>query len=255
MSNKIEHTPSTRKNIRSARLSFERTIGKKAEDATKADIEKWMHALRSLGRATGTCRTYLSFVKQIAGLGVTLPKREPTQSRSLSDAELKSMLGIVKPDFYALLASLLICSTSVLDWTWGDLTDLVLDIPVAAKMILINEASRRGKDTLPLLSYGRPAHWVNESQRDEIIFPISVHRINRHLKSIAKKAGIGEKNMNLTAIKSACRRLWFEYRTADRIAQMLTLRVSASPLMAFPAKRSDPRLHGIGRRSLLIETV
>lgn len=253
---KIDHQYSTRKNSYSARKSFESLTGKKVTDATLDDIEQWLNTLREMGRATSTCRTYLSFVKQLAGISVTPPKRTPTVSRILSDVEVKSMLGIVKPEEYALIAVLLLCGTSVLNWTWADLSDLPLDIPIAAKMIMVNEANRRGFDTRSLLSFMAPAaHWVKGLDQDEIIFPHSAHSLNRLLKSLGRKAGIGAKHMNLTTFKYTHNRLIFEYRDADHIAKMLGLRITTSPSISLPAKRTDTRLHGIGRRSSLMTTI
>jgi len=263
------NTAGTRKVIENARKSFESVTGKKVKNATVADIEQWMNSLRSMGRATSTCVTYLTYVKQLAKLKeIEMPgmKRTVTQTRILSDAEIKQMLGVITGQTHALLASLLLNGTSVLGWQWGDLTDPTLDISIAAKMILVNEAGRRGKDITPLLSFGRKAHWANDAERvidfDEIIFPQSTHYINRRLKAIAKRSGIGEQNVNITVIKNACRRLWAEYKTAERITQVLEIKTMALPSIVLPAKRiapvsvqskRDTRLHGIGRRSQLMK--
>jgi len=256
MSNRIENNLATRKNIKNARRSFESITGKKVKGATVADIEQWLHSLRSMGRAVSTCRTYLSFVNGLAGLKVGLPQRtQPQQSRILSDVEIKSMLSIVKPDFYALLASLLLNSPSVLDWKWGMLADLTLDTSIAARILLINEASRRGYVANALLSIWTTVHWINGVELDEAIFPQSPHDINRRLKSLARKAGIGEKNINLTAFKNTHKRLLAEYKDAERIAKVLGIVVTAHQNAVLPAKRSDYRLNGIGRRTPLMKVV
>lgn len=256
----------TNKVIENARKSFESVTGKKAKNATTADIEIWLNSLRSMGRKATTCMTYLTYVKRIANIthvdaqGIA---RVESPKRVLSDAEIKQMLGVVSGFPYALLASMLLHGTSVLSLRWRDLTDPTLDISVAAKMILINEASRRGKDITPLLSFGRAYHWVNEIDREEIIFPVSTHRINRKLKAVAKRAGINWQRVNISAIKNTSRRLVAEYKTADRITQALGIKIAALPNVVLPGKhnaprtvsqKSDPRLHGIGRRSQFMKS-
>jgi len=58
----------TNKVIENARKSFEGVTGKKAKNATTADIEIWLNSLRSMGRKATTCMTYLTYVKRIANI-------------------------------------------------------------------------------------------------------------------------------------------------------------------------------------------
>lgn len=255
MSKPIENRLSTRKNMENARKSFESITGKKVKGATLADIEQWLNSLREMGRATSTCRTYLSFVNQLAGMKAEMPKRTKTQNRTLRDAEIKSMLAVVVgPDFHALLASLMLCGTDVQYWTWGMIADLTLDTPIAARILLMNEAQRRGYVANAFLAVWTKAHWINGVNLNETIFPQTSHDINRRLKSIARKAGIGEKNVHLTTLKNTHKRLLIEYKDAERIAKALGIVVKASIPVSLPAKRTETRLNGIGRRTPLMKT-
>lgn len=228
---------STRKTIETARKSFEGIIGKKVKSATVTDVEQWMNTLREMGRSISTCRTYLSLVKQLAGLQVEMPKRGKVESRTFTKDEAEKLLSASKPNNYALVAGLLLCGPDVLTFTWFDAADLLSSITLDAKMVLINEAKRRGHDTRALLPSGGLFHFVNGPDMEEIIFPQSAHEINRRLKSIARKAGIGDVNVNITAMKNT-------WKSGVKIESLSTV-VSTEVVI----KRKDTRLHGIGRRS------
>lgn len=273
--NTTENQMSTRRLIVTACNSFESVTGKKAKNATVADIEQWLGILRGLGRSAGTCRTYLWFVKQKAGLEMDLPKRGQVESRTLSNDEVKAMLSVANPNQYALLAALALCGADALSLTWKDAADLTAEISTDAKLLLIGEAGRRGLDTRALLPSGGLFHFVNGPDLDELIFPHSQHEVNRRLKSVARKAGIGEKNVNITAMKNTYRRLLAEVRDVERFAAVLGVKVaalSAAPLLTplslstatspqikdrdlkVEIKARDGRLHGMLRRSASMKT-
>lgn len=238
--NPIENKSNTRKTIDVARKSFEGITGRKVRSATIADIEMWMNSLREMGRSASTCRTYLSLVKQLAGLQVAMPKRGKVESRTFTKDEAEKMLSAAKPNNYALVAGLFLCGPDVLTFTWFDVADLLSSLTLEAKMVLINEAKRRGHDTRALLPSGGLFHFVNGPDMGEIIFPQSAHEINRRLKSIARKAGIGDVNVNITAMKNT-------WKSGGKIASL-----SAVASKEVVSKRKDTRLHGIGRRSVFM---
>lgn len=262
--NTTENKINTRKLIVTACNSFESVTGKKAKNATVADIEQWLGVLRGKGRSAGTCRTYLWFVKQKAGLDVDMPKRGQVESRTLSNDEVKAMLSAAAPNQYALLAALVLCGSDALSLTWMDAADLTAEISTDAKLLLINEAGRLGLDVRALLPSGGLFHFVNGPVLGELIFPQTQHEINRRLKSIARKAGIGEKNVNITAMKNTYRRLLSEVRDVEKFAAVLgvkvstlnplSLRTATSPQTAErnfgrESEARDQRLHGMLRRS------
>lgn len=248
--NTTENKISTRRLIVTACNSFESVTGKKAKNATVADIEQWLGVLRGKGRSAGTCRTYLWFVKQKAGLDMDMPKRGQVESRTLSNEEVKAMLSAAAPNQYALLAALVLCGADALSLTWADAADLMAEISTDAKLLLINEAGRRGYDTRSLLPSSWRFHFVSSPNMGELIFPHSQHEVNRRLKSVARKAGIGEKNVNITAMKNTYRRLLFEVRDVEKFAAVLGVKVSTLPPLSLYSATS-PKIVGrnLGRES------
>lgn len=235
--------------MRAARKSFESTVGKPAQRATAEDVEKWLGILRSLGRATATCRTYMLLVSKTAGLKVTLPRRDQVSKRELSDADLRMMLKTAGVQQYALISGLILAGDASLAWTWGDVINMTSDVPIPARIALINEAKRRGYSTTPFMQAARNAHTVGGPNRNEIAMPLARHEINRKLKSVAKKSGIETQGVNVSALKRAHARLALEHGDVQQIARSLGITRYMTDAASKPER--DTRLHGIGRRSLI----
>ncbi len=234
--------------LKAARRSFESTIGKPAHRAQLEDVEKWLGILRSLGRATSTCRTYMLLVSKTAGLKVTLPRRDQVSRRELSDADLRLMLKTASIQQYALIAGLILAGDAALTWTWGDVTSMTSGVPIPARIALINEAKRRGYS---IAAFTSPAavHFVGGPNKNEIAMPLTRHEVNRKLKSIAKKSGIETQGMNVSALKRAHARLALEHGDVQMIARALGITRYMTDAATKPER--DTRLHGIGRRSLI----
>jgi hypothetical protein len=221
-----------------------------------SDVEIWLNDLRTIGRSENTCRTYMSVIKQDAGIEIELPKRTKHEKRELTNADLKAMLTVTPESQYALVASLILCGPAVLDWTWRMVAELDPDLPYEARLVLISEASRRGNDVAALISGHTQAHFVNGVDLDAIIFPLDQHGINRRLKAIASIAGIGDNDINVTTIRGAHARLEREYKDIDRAAVALEIdfRTNLFPYgrttrrLIKPSQKAEPRLHGMGRR-------
>lgn len=251
---KTSYSPKTKAIIQNARKSFETITGKSVTNATVKDIEQWLNTLRNMGRSVNTCRTYLSFVKQLSDKEADMPARENTQRRELSDAEIKTLYALSPSYNRSLAIALILCGSEVLTWTWRMLTDLDLEISIPAKLFLVAEAGRRGKETNSLLSITQAAHWVNGNDPDEFIFPHDNHEVNRRLKSTARKAGIQDEGMNITAIKYTRRRLFSQYRNMEAAANSLGIEPGLHAVRRH-VKKADPRLHGIGRRSNVLSVM
>ncbi len=240
----IEHST-----LKAARKSFESTIGKPAHRAQLEDVEKWLGILRSLGRATATCRTYMLLVSKTAGLKVTLPRRDRTSKRALSNEDLRLMLKTSSVQQYALIAGLILAGEDSLGWTWGDVMSMTSGVPIPARIALINEAKRRGFSIAPFMSASGKAHILGGPNRNEIAMPLARHEVNRKLKSIAKKAGIDTQGVNVSALKRAHARLALEHGDVQQIARALGITRYMTDAASKPER--DTRLHGIGRRSLI----
>jgi hypothetical protein len=246
----VQYKSSTLKSVTLARKSFERATGKTICDATTQDVEAWMHKLRKDGLSTNTCRTYLSLVKQMISVEAQSPKRMPTAKRILTEDEIKHLLGIAPEKDYAWLAVALLSGPEAIEsWTWGRLYDPQSIVAIESYLVIVEEAKRRGYRTYPLPYRGQlNAHWIGDYQCDGLIWDMSQHEINRRLKGIARKAGIGADNMNITTLRYTYQQLATRYFDTKQTAKALGIRFGTEPIESQKPKR-DSRLYSIGRRS------
>jgi hypothetical protein len=244
----VQYKSSTLKLIELARKSFERATGKTIDSATAQDVEAWMHKMRHDGLSTNTCRTYLSLVKQLIAVEAQSPKRAPTVKRILNDDEIKHLLGIAPEKDYAWLAVALLSGPEAVGWTWGRLYCPESIVPMETYLVIVEEARRRGYPTWPSPYRGRnDVHWIGNYQPEGNIWSMSQHEINRRLKSIARKAGIGSENMNITTLRYTHEKLLARYFDTKKISKALEIRLGAESTEQKPKR--DSRLYSIGRRS------
>ena len=245
----VNYKSSTLKSIELARKSFERSTGKTICNATSQDIEAWMHKIRRDGLSINTCRTYLSLVKQMISVEAQSPKREPTAKRILSEDEIKYLLGIAPEKDYAWLAVALLSGPEAVEsWTWSKLYDPQSIVAIESYLVCVEEGKRRGYRTAPIPYRGLiNAHWVID-YNDCLIWTMSQHEINRRLKGMARKAGIGTENMNITTLRYTYQRLAARYFDTKQTAKALGIRLGAEPAESQKPKR-NPHLISIGRRS------
>lgn len=230
----------------SAIKSFESASGKKVYNATSQDLELWLKHLRHEGIAVNICRTYLSLVRGL--VQADAPKREQTVKRILSVEEIKFLLGTASAKDYTWLAVSLIAGIEALGWTWGTIYDGNFIIPMEAYLLLVAEAKAHGRGTFPLPYRGEEnSEWVEGYERNARIWDMAQHEINRRLKALAKRAGIGTANMNITTLRYTHRQLAETYPTPEKTVKALGIRLTAPAPK--PAQRKEPRLYGIGRRS------
>ena len=244
----VQYKSSTLKAISLARKSFERATGKTICDATTQDLEAWMHKMRKDGLSINTCRTYLSLVKQMISVEAQSPKRMPTAKRILTEDEIKLLLGIAPAKDYAWLAVALLSGPEAIEsWTWGRLYDPQSIIAIESYLVCVEEGRRRGYKTAPIPYRGlMNAHWVVD-YNDCLIWTMSQHEINRRLKGIARKAGIGADNMNITTLRYTYQQLATRYFDTKQTAKALGIRLGAETTEQKPKR--DARLYSIGRRS------
>jgi len=242
--------------VLSVRKSFQSVIGKQPENATMQDIDLWQRSLLTSGLKLNTCRTYLYTIKKLAEPvlnGTQLPKCDVVSKRILSEEEIKHMLSVVTVKDYSWLASMLLTGPEIITWKWGWLYDAKHILPIEVYSIIVAEATRRGYSTFPFQYWAFEAHWVTNYNPADLIWDISQHEINRRLKGVAVKAGIGSLNMNVTTIKYAHQQLISRYANADKVSKALGIG-PAKPEYKPAIARLDTRLHGIGRRSPLIKS-
>ncbi len=234
-----------------AKESFEAIMEMKLQDAQPRHIESWMSALRERGLAIATCRTYLSHIRQELrerAAKVKAPAREIKSRREITLTEIKTMLSVVKPVNREWFACLLLAGPEVLDYEWGWLYDAKHVVPFAAYKLIVEVAKRRGYNTFQMNYYGHEdAHWVGGFNPRENIFQMDSHEVNRRLKSIARSAGMGTSDINVTTLKHAHIRLIEKYQDADKAAKALGIDTEKKP--AEKPERKNWQLHGIGRRS------
>lgn len=242
-----EYTAATLKAIKQARSNFERSTGKTIANATSQDIEAWMMRLRDMGMAVNTCRTYLSLVKKLVDIEAQAPKRAPTVKRVLSEEEALRLLSVSPEKDRSWLAVSLLVGPECMGWTWGRLYEAESIIALDAYFVIVEEAQRRGMATFENPYRGNlQAHWVGGYDRNELIWDVPQHEINRRLKGMARRAGIGAAHINSTALRYTHQALVRRYGNAAKISKALGVQVV--PGIAKPV-RKDSRLYGIGRRS------
>jgi hypothetical protein len=247
MTTSPEYKANSLKTAQAAIKSFESATGKKVYHATSQDLEAWMHLLRANGVATNTCRTYLSLVKQLVAAEAEAPKREPTVKRILTVEEIKFLLHVATAKDYTWLAVCLIAGPEALDWKWDTLYNANFIIPLEAYLLIVDEAKARGYKTFDFPFRGvENAHWVEGYERNARIWEMTQHETNRRLKALARRAGIGAANMNITTLRYTQRQLAETYPTPEKTLKAL----GVEPGKPEPKpKRKEPRLYGIGRRS------
>lgn len=241
-----EYKSSTLKAIELACKSLERATGKTIQTATSKDVEAWMHKISADGLAINTRRTYLSLVKQMIDVAAKSPKREPTVQRILSEADIKQLLGRAPEKDYAWLAVALLSGPEAISWTWGRLYDPQSIVSIESYLVIMDEARRRGYRLVPLPYRGHDAHWVSDYRPDSVIWDMSQHEINRRLKVLARKAGIGTVAMNVTTLRYTYQQLASKYFDTKQIVKALGIRLGES---AEQKPKRDPHLYSIGRRS------
>jgi hypothetical protein len=187
--------------------------------------------------------------------------------KSLSVEQCKTLLAIVNANGpykdRALVTSLLLSGSGARTWTWGD---AIQDLFMAhAVFQAIREFARDlNKSLYPIHQRNPSFHLINGVNKESAIFtavdrttPLTTQDVTRRLKRYAKLAGIKPELMSLRTIVNTHHALISTYGNADAAAEALGIdrtgqRIALAKQSVSgrrPANGSDPRLHGIGRRS------
>ena len=166
----------------------------------------------------------------------------------------------------ALFISLLLCGGRARTWTWGDVVENFLEMPMAAYQSLRDLAVTRKLTLFPFnhVSFTN-AHWVSaEDKMHRAVFCASVplsgrafttHEVTRRMKRYARLAGLGENAVTLRTVSNTHRFLRAVFGSMDEAADALGLYpTSPTPGLRAQARNGDQatwqsHLHGIGRRS------
>jgi len=224
MTTEAELAAAKLKQSRDAISSFESATGMKARNATEQDLAAWGKHMRHHGISIPACRRYEELVRAAAD-----PKRAPAK-RTLSVDEIKFMLHVAAKEDHTWLAVSLLAGTECLAWTWSTLYNPNLIVPMEAYLLIVEEAIRRGYKTFDHPYRGKEnAKWVDVHERDARIWQMPQAEINRRLKDLAKRAGIGMKNMDIATLHCTRQQLANKHGSAEKTAKVLGIRIHLDP--------------------------
>ena len=189
--------------------------------------------------------------------------RQTTSSTvSLTIDQCKSMMARMKENDRALFISILLCGAQARTWTWGDVVEKFLEMPMAAYQAFRDLAVSRKLTLFPFNYAGfTSAHWVSGAKLDSPIFtsPSSKRKawttqeVSRRFNRYGRMIGVDGVSLRVAA--NTHKSLLAGFGSADEAAEVLGLspNLTLTPALSLPGRGGtrgsrDERLHGIGRR-------
>lgn len=174
---------------------------------------------------------------------------------------------------HALVVCLLMCGSDARTWTWQDALANPIFQPFAVYEAIKNIAIFKKLTIFPYNHAGfKAAHWLNSTVRlQQAVFtadertalrsaqskPLTTQEVTRRLKRYGKMAGIPAGQMNMRALINSHQMYLEAFKDADTFAEALELLrfgnepATLSPFFKKSQPKQQPRLHGLGRRSLM----
>lgn len=192
--------------------------------------------------------------------------------KTLTLEQLKNLIRAIadhattgaKATDHALVVCLVMCGSDARTWTWQDALENPLFQPFAVYEAIKSIAITKKLTIFPFNHAGfKPAHWLNTTVRlQQAVFtagskPLTTQEVTRRLKRYGRLAGIPANLMNLRTLSNTHQMYLDVFKDADSFAEALDLlRFGSEPATLSPFFRSkqpkvSPRLHGIGRRSIM----
>ena len=185
-----------------------------------------------------------------------------TTPRTLTIEECRAMMARMKQADRALFVSILLCGSKARTWTWGDVADKFLEMPMAMYQSFRALAVSRKLTLFPFNYAGfTSAHWVSGAKLDSPIFtsPSSKRKawttqeVSRRFNRYGRMIGVDGVSLRVAA--NTHKSLLAGFGSADEAAEVLGLspNLTLTPALSLPGRGGtrgsrDERLHGIGRR-------